>query len=168
MEISEIHKLVWISPWIFGCFECVPSMCCLKVLLILNFTNAVLSKTTFGSIFVSQNGVLCAKGILRLGPMDLKIHSLERNPKTTTVTRQLTKSQDFGPNYLCDVYLRPHLESFAWRRFLHSSSNEIFQGFLRIFQYFLNHRILRMIIQDYTYRTHTDFHYFNIQIAPKR
>ena len=37
--------------------------------LVLNLTNAVLSKTTFGSIFESsQDGVLCAKEIHRLGP----------------------------------------------------------------------------------------------------
>ncbi len=44
---------------------------CSKLLLFLDLTNAVLSKTTFGGKFVSQkNGVLCAKEIHRLGPMD--------------------------------------------------------------------------------------------------
>ncbi len=63
LEIYKIHWLVRIFLWIFfGCFECVSSMfclfkvitnlkflqtVCLKLLLILNFTNAVLSKTTF-------------------------------------------------------------------------------------------------------------------------
>ncbi len=28
-----IHRLVWIFLWIFGCFECVASMFCLKILL---------------------------------------------------------------------------------------------------------------------------------------
>jgi hypothetical protein len=37
----------------FSCFECVSSMFCLKLLLILNFTNADLSKITFRRIFVS-------------------------------------------------------------------------------------------------------------------
>ncbi len=46
LEIFKIHKLVWI----FCCFKCVSSMFCLKLLLILNFTNAVLSKTTFRNI----------------------------------------------------------------------------------------------------------------------
>ncbi len=36
---------------------------------------------TFRSIFVSQDGVLCAKEIHRLGPIDLKIYSLERNQR---------------------------------------------------------------------------------------
>jgi hypothetical protein len=40
--------------WIFGCFKCVLSMFC------LNFTKDVLSKMTLRSIFVSQNGELCA------------------------------------------------------------------------------------------------------------
>jgi hypothetical protein len=66
---------------IFGYFECVSSMFCTKLLLILTFTNAVLSKMTFRSIFVSYDGDLCAKEIHRLGPMDLKIFSLERNPR---------------------------------------------------------------------------------------
>jgi hypothetical protein len=37
----------------FGCFKSVSSMFCLKLLLILNLTNAVLSKTTLESIFES-------------------------------------------------------------------------------------------------------------------
>ncbi len=42
----------------------------------------LLSKTTFKSIFVSKDGVfLCAKEIHRLGPMDLKIYSPDRNPQ---------------------------------------------------------------------------------------
>jgi hypothetical protein len=53
LRIFKIHKLVWIFLWIFGCFEFVPSMFNLKLLLILNFTDAVLSKTTVSSIFVS-------------------------------------------------------------------------------------------------------------------
>ena len=48
--------------WIFGCFKSVPSMFfCFKLLLILNLTNAVLSKTTFGSIFDALDGLLCDK-----------------------------------------------------------------------------------------------------------
>jgi hypothetical protein len=53
IEIFNIHGLVWIFLRIFGCFECVSSLFCLKLLLILNLTNAVLSKTTFRRIFVS-------------------------------------------------------------------------------------------------------------------
>ncbi len=53
LEILEIYRLVCILLWVFGCFECVSSMFCLKLLLILNFTNTVLIKTTFRSIFVS-------------------------------------------------------------------------------------------------------------------
>jgi hypothetical protein len=49
-KIFKIHRLVWI----FNCFECVSSMFRLKnYILILNFTNAVFSKSTFRSIFVS-------------------------------------------------------------------------------------------------------------------
>jgi hypothetical protein len=56
-------------------------MFCFKLLLILNFTNAVLSKKTFRSIFASMDGVVSAKKIHRLGLMDFKIYSLEGNPR---------------------------------------------------------------------------------------
>jgi hypothetical protein len=59
--------------WIIDCFECGSSMFCLNLLLNLNFTNIVLLKTTLSSIFVSQDGVLCAKEIHSLGPMDLNL-----------------------------------------------------------------------------------------------
>jgi hypothetical protein len=49
--VFKIHRLVWIFLWIFGCFECVSSMFSLMLLLILNFTNPVLSMTSFISIF---------------------------------------------------------------------------------------------------------------------
>jgi hypothetical protein len=52
-------------------------------------------------MLVSYDGVLSAKEIHRLGPMDLKIYILAK--KLTTVTRQLTKSIDFLQNYLCTV-----------------------------------------------------------------
>jgi hypothetical protein len=67
--------------WIFGCFECVSSMFLCKVITNLKFPKDVLSKTTFRSIFVSQDDFLCTKEIHRLRPMDLKIYSLERNPQ---------------------------------------------------------------------------------------
>ena len=67
----EIVKILGI----FGCFESVSFMFCFKLLLILNFTNAVISKTIFGSIFLSQDGILCAKEIHRIGPMDLKTYT---------------------------------------------------------------------------------------------
>jgi hypothetical protein len=101
-QIIKIHKLVWIFLWIFGCFESVSSIFCLKLLLILNVKNGVLSKTTFGSIFVSPDGVLCTK-------------EMHKSIKPVTVTRQLTKSIDFHQNYLCDFHLSacrnlpPHL-----------------------------------------------------------
>jgi hypothetical protein len=62
---------------IFGSFEPVSSMFCIKLLIILNLTNTVLSKTTFESIFVSYDVVLFAKEIYRLGPMDLKIYIMQ-------------------------------------------------------------------------------------------
>ncbi len=34
LEIFKIHRLVWIFLWIFGCFECVLSVFCLKLLII--------------------------------------------------------------------------------------------------------------------------------------
>ncbi len=40
-------------PMDFWLFESVSSMFCFKLLLILNLTNTVLSKTTVGGIFVS-------------------------------------------------------------------------------------------------------------------
>jgi hypothetical protein len=44
LEVVKIHWLVWIFLLLFGCFECVSSMFCFKLLpvLILNFTNAVI------------------------------------------------------------------------------------------------------------------------------
>ncbi len=83
--------------------------------IVLNLTNAVLSKTIFGSILVSYDGVLCAKEIHRLGPTDLKIYTLAK--KLATVTRQLTKSIDFRQIYLCDFHLWAVAasRSFCWR-----------------------------------------------------
>jgi hypothetical protein len=69
----------------------------LKLLIILNFKNPVLSNTIFRafliftSIFVPHDGVLIATEIHRLGPVDLKIYSLERQ-----LTRQLTKISRFS------------------------------------------------------------------------
>jgi hypothetical protein len=84
--------------------DCFESVFCSKLLLFLNLTNAVLSKPTFGSIFVSKNGVLCAKEIHRLGTLDLKIYYLSKK-NHDCVTRQLTKSTDFRQNYLCEIRL---------------------------------------------------------------
>ncbi len=66
LEIFKIHRLVWDFPMIFGCFKSVSSIFLSKLILILNFTNTVLSKKTVGSIFI-----LCAKEIRRIGPLDL-------------------------------------------------------------------------------------------------
>ncbi len=103
----EILKILWI----FGCFESVSSRFYFKLLLILNLTNAVLSKTTFRSIFVLQDDVLCAKEIHRLGPVDLKIYTLAKNPRLH-VTRKLTKSIDFHQDYLCDFHLWTKLQIY--------------------------------------------------------
>ncbi len=70
----DFHMDFW-SYWM--CFINV----LFKVITILNFTNAVLSKMTFRSIFESFDDVLCGKEIHRLGPMDLKIYSLDRNTR---------------------------------------------------------------------------------------
>ncbi len=51
------------------------------------------------------------KEIHSLGPMVLKIYSLERNPRL--VTLQLTKFQDFLQNYLCDFHLRLEIKSIS-------------------------------------------------------
>jgi hypothetical protein len=40
LDLFKIHTLVWIFLWIFVFFVCVSSMFCLKLLLVLNFTNA--------------------------------------------------------------------------------------------------------------------------------
>ncbi len=54
LEIFKIHRLVWLILWIFLVVLNVFHQCFdLKSLPILNFTNAVLSKTTFRNIFVS-------------------------------------------------------------------------------------------------------------------
>jgi hypothetical protein len=73
LEILKIHRLVWIFLRTFGCFECVSSMFCLK--LFLNFTNASKAKMTF------EYPPPPPKEIHRLGPMDLRIYSLEGNPR---------------------------------------------------------------------------------------
>jgi hypothetical protein len=39
-----------------------------------------------------------------LGPMDLKIYSLERNLRNHPRLGKLTKSQHFRQSYLCDFY----------------------------------------------------------------
>ncbi len=93
------------SPgWISGCFECVSLMFCLNSILILNFTNAVLSKTTFSSIFVSQeDGVFWHQRNPQARPQGFK--NLQFRKKLTTMTRQMTKSRDFRQNYLCDFHL---------------------------------------------------------------
>ncbi len=68
-------------------------------------TNAVLSKATFGSIFVSLDGVLCAKEIHRLGPMDFKIYILAKNPRLWLDSYKIYR---FSSKllYLCDFHLR--------------------------------------------------------------
>jgi hypothetical protein len=53
LEIFKIQRLVWIFLWIFGCFEVLHQFFKSYFLLILNFTNAALSKMTFRSMFVS-------------------------------------------------------------------------------------------------------------------
>jgi hypothetical protein len=58
---------------------------------ILNFPNAVLSNTTFRSIFVSLDGVFCAEEIQRLGPMDFKSYSLERNPCCDSTVEKVSR-----------------------------------------------------------------------------
>ncbi len=68
--------------WIFGRFECVSSLFCLKLLQIFNFTKCGYVKDDLQKHFcIKGDGVLCAKEIQRLDPMDLKIYSLERNPR---------------------------------------------------------------------------------------
>ncbi len=91
LEIFKIHRLVWILFFlvVLNLFR----RCFFKVIANFKFVNTVLSITTFGSIFVSQDGALCAKEIHRLGPMDLEICTLAKKP--STVTGQLIKSINF-------------------------------------------------------------------------
>jgi hypothetical protein len=49
----------------------------------------VLSKKTFESISVLKDGVLCAKEIHRLGPMDLKIYTLAKNLRQNSISGTL-------------------------------------------------------------------------------
>jgi hypothetical protein len=77
-------------------------MFCLKLSLILNFKNAVLSKTTFRSIFESFDGVLRVKEIYRLGSMDSKIYTLANNAWLWLGNWQ---NLHFHQNYLCDLHL---------------------------------------------------------------
>ncbi len=76
--IFKIHWLVWIFLWMFGCFTCVSSTLCLKLLLFSNF------QTLFHQRQPSKVFLLpCVpkKEIHRLGPKDFKFYSLERNPR---------------------------------------------------------------------------------------
>jgi hypothetical protein len=73
LEILKIRRLVRIFQWIFDCFECVSSVFCLKLLLIVNFTNTFLSKT---------------KVFHRLRPYGFKIYSLKNNPRLCLDSRQ--------------------------------------------------------------------------------
>jgi hypothetical protein len=52
----------------------------LKFLVILNFYQCWFIKDYLEKHFLNHRMVLFAKEIHRLGPMDLKIYSLERNP----------------------------------------------------------------------------------------
>ncbi len=52
-----------------------------KVTSVLKFCKRCFTKKTFRSIFASKDGVVCAKKIHRLGPMDLNIYILEGNPR---------------------------------------------------------------------------------------
>jgi hypothetical protein len=80
-------------------------MFCLKLLLILNFTNAVLSQSIFRSIFVSKDGTfLVHQRNPQARPYGIK--NLYPRTTPTAVTRQLTKSRGFRQNYLCDFHLR--------------------------------------------------------------
>ncbi len=56
----EILKSIGWNGFSYG-FLVVLNLFCLKLLLILNLTIAVISKTIFGSIFVSSDGALCTK-----------------------------------------------------------------------------------------------------------
>jgi hypothetical protein len=80
LKILEIYRLICIFLWVFGCFECVSSMFCLKLLPILNFTNTVLTRRPLEAFLYHRMAVLCAKEIHRLGCMDLKTYSLEKKP----------------------------------------------------------------------------------------
>ncbi len=80
-------------------------MFCLKLLLILNFTNAVLSKATFRSIFVQYFRMVSCVLKKSIGWALWVFKNLKPRRKPKTVTRQLAKSRDFRKNYLCDVHL---------------------------------------------------------------
>jgi hypothetical protein len=51
---------------------------CLNLLLIFNLTTLFFLETSFGSILVSNDGVLYAKEIHRLVRLDLKIYTLAK------------------------------------------------------------------------------------------
>ncbi len=85
-EILIIHRLVCIFLWILVVLNVFQQCFFKNLLLILNFTKAVLSKTIFRSIFVSYDGVLCAKEIQRLGPMDLKSIASKENHNCQKLT----------------------------------------------------------------------------------
>ncbi len=70
----KIHRLVWIFQRIFGCLKSISSMLRSKLKLILNFTNTVLSKKIFGSVYsIIRCCLVYATEIHRVGTMDLKI-----------------------------------------------------------------------------------------------
>jgi hypothetical protein len=81
-----------------------------KVITNLNLTIAVLSKTTFGSIFVSN---LCAQEFhWPLDDMDLKIYTLAKKTRDCV---------DSWQNYLCDFHL-----CFPFKRLLRPMEKEFY------------------------------------------
>ncbi len=115
LEILKIHGLVWIFLWIFGCFEYF----LWKYIKILTKKRAV-SKNMDESDKGKHPPPPPPKESHRLGPIDST--NLEPWKKPATVTRQLTKSQDFRQNYFCDFHLwqnlcvtfSPHTVDVLW------------------------------------------------------
>jgi hypothetical protein len=56
-------------------------MFCSKLLLILNFYKHCFIKEDLWKHICIKDGVLCATEIHSLGPMDLKIYTLAKNPR---------------------------------------------------------------------------------------
>ncbi len=101
LEIFTIHRLVWISQWVCGCFECVSY---LFFITGLKFYKCCFIKDDLqrSLCIIGYDGVLCDKET-HSRPYGFK--NLQPRKKPTTVTRQLTKSRDLRQNYLCDFHL---------------------------------------------------------------
>ena len=103
IEIFIIHGLVWIFLWISGWFECISSMFCLKLLQIIHFKRcAIKDDLQKHYCFIGNDRMMSCAQKKTLGPVDLKIYRLERNPRLWLDSWQ---SLETCQNYIWDFHI---------------------------------------------------------------